>query len=101
VLADSAGDGRYALIDTATGTVVVSLGAGTVVRDAVRSVPAYHLHPIAPSGRRVAVGRIDLATGGLQVRGILDAAGPQGCTAVADTLICVMRDGRLTVTDVG
>ncbi len=101
VLADSAGDGRYALIDTATGTVVVSLGAGTVVRDAVRSVPAYHLHPIAPSGRRVAVGRIDLATGGLQVRGILGAAGPQGCTAVAHTLICVMRDGRLTVTDVG
>jgi outer membrane protein assembly factor BamB len=101
MLADGGDRGRYALIDTATGAVVVSLGAGTTVRDAVRSVPAYYLRPVAPDGRRVAVGRIDLVTGGLQLRGLADAVGPQGCTAVADTLICGTRDGRLTVTDVG
>jgi outer membrane protein assembly factor BamB len=100
VLAAGADHGGSALIDTATGTVVVSLGAGTSVRDAVRSVPAYYLRPVAPDGRRVAADRIDLATGGLQLRGIIEAVGPQGCTAVADTLICGTRDGRLTVTDV-
>jgi outer membrane protein assembly factor BamB len=100
VLADSGDPGRSALIDAATGTVVVSLGAGTAVRDAVRSVPAYYLRPVARDGRRVAAGRIDLATGGLQPRGIVEAVGPQGCTAVADTLICGTKDGRLTVTDV-
>jgi outer membrane protein assembly factor BamB len=100
-LVDSADHGRYALIDTVTGTVMVSLGAGTAVRDAIRSVPAYYLRPIPPDGRRVTAGRIDLATGGLQWRGIVDAVGPQGCTAVAETLICGTEDGRLTVTDVG
>ncbi|GAA3923461.1 outer membrane protein assembly factor BamB family protein [Actinoplanes auranticolor] len=101
VLADNGDQGRYALIDAATGTVVVSLGVGTAVRDAVRSVPAYYLRPVAPDGRRVAAGRIDLTTGGLQLRGIVEAVGPQGCTAVADNLICGTNDGRLTVTDVG
>jgi outer membrane protein assembly factor BamB len=101
MLADSGDGGRYALLDTATGTVVVSLGAGIAVRDAVRFVPAYYLRPVAPDGRRVAVSRIDLATGGLQLRGMVEAVGPQGCTAVADTLICGTKDGRLTVTDVG
>ncbi|MFI7545062.1 PQQ-binding-like beta-propeller repeat protein [Actinoplanes sp. NPDC049599] len=100
-LVDSADHGRYALIDTVTGTVMVSLGAGTAVRDAIRSVPAYYLRPIPPDGSRVTAGRIDLATGGLQWRGIVDAVGPQGCTAVAETLICGTEDGRLTVTDVG
>lgn len=101
VLARRGDLGGYALIDTATGTVVLSLGTGTAVRDALRSVPGYYLRPVAPDGRRVAAGRIDLATGGLQLRGIVEAAGPQGCTAVTDTLICGTTDGRLTVTDVG
>jgi hypothetical protein len=80
---------------------VLSLGAGTAVRNAGGSVPGYYLRPVAPDGRRVAADRIDLATGGLQLRGIVEAVGPQGCTAVADTLICGTKDGRLTVTDVG
>ncbi|GIE47007.1 hypothetical protein Ani05nite_05410 [Amorphoplanes nipponensis] len=101
VLADSGDTGSSALIDPTTGTVVASLGAGTAVRDAVRAVPAYYLRPAAPDGRRVAAGRIDLATGGWQLRGIIGAVGPQGCTAVADTLVCGTKDGRLTVTDVG
>ncbi|AGZ40818.1 outer membrane protein assembly factor BamB family protein [Actinoplanes friuliensis] len=94
-------DGRYALIDTTTGTVVASLGAGTTVRDSVRSVPAFYLRPVAPDGSRAAAGRINLATGGLQLSGIIEGTGPRGCTAVTDTLICDTKDGRLTVTDVG
>jgi outer membrane protein assembly factor BamB len=84
-------------------TVGLDPGTGTVRWRAagfVDAVPAYHLRPVAPDGSRVAAGRVDLASGGWQLRGIVEAVGPQGCTAAADTLICATNDGRLTVTDV-
>jgi outer membrane protein assembly factor BamB len=101
LLADSADHGWHVLIDSTTGKIVAALGAGTVVWDDTQSAPTYYLRAIAPSGRRVAVSRINLRTGELQLRGIVAAVGFPGCTSAGETLVCGTTDGRLAVTAVG
>jgi outer membrane protein assembly factor BamB len=101
LLADSFDHAWHALIDSVTGRIVAELGAGTPVWDSTGSVPTYYLRAVAPSGRRVAVSRINLRTGELQVRGMVGAVGFPGCTAVGVTLVCGTADGRLAVTAVG
>lgn len=91
--------GRHAILDSSTGAVLADLGPGTPVWDAGDDGPVFYLRPSGAG--RMAVSRIDVRSGDLRPRGLVERAGGSGCGAVADQLVCATAGGRLAVTTVG
>jgi outer membrane protein assembly factor BamB len=101
LLADSPDHAWYGLLDSSTGRVVATLGAGAPVWDRTGSTPAYYLHVVAPSDPRTAVSRIDPGTGTLALRGMIGPVDVRRCTAAGSAVVCVTADGRLSDTTLG
>jgi outer membrane protein assembly factor BamB len=115
LLVDDPGGDTYALVEASTGRRIAGLGPGTVAQNPEGTV-AYLLQSIRPSAlslmrsrasktrpllSRTAVSRIDLVTGRVAVRGMMDQVTDFGCTATADRIACPTVRGRLVVAAVG
>lgn len=100
LLSDEGLSGGFALVDEATGRRIGPVGVGIPVA-AADGTAAYLLGNTPSSVYRTVVSRIDLVTGEIAVRGMIDRTGEYGCTATADRLVCPTTSGRLEVAAVG
>jgi hypothetical protein len=106
IVASSEVDGRFQLLDPASGRAVGAVGSGlgswrTEARSAVADSPdpsaVFALRSVTATPGETAVVRIDVATGARSLLGAIARSGWIGCRNVADYLVC-LQDSRLTVT---
>jgi hypothetical protein len=102
IIASSEVDGRFQLVEPATGRTLGSIGTGlgswlpdgrTTVADAPAATSAFVL-------RGTDIVRVDLATGGEYLQGAVDGGGWIGCRNVAEYLVC-RQVSHITVTAIG
>jgi PQQ-like domain len=95
------GPAAQRLLDAATGRVVAELGDGLLVPDEAGGA-AYRLRATLAPTDRIAVTRVDLATGRQTLLGTVPPiTGDYGCQAYGHRLACTTTGGRLTVTALG
>jgi hypothetical protein len=108
MVASSEVDGRFQLLDPATGRAVGAVGSGlgswrTEARSAVADSPApssvFVLRSVTATPGETVV-RIDVATGARSLLGAIGGSGWIGCRNVPNYLVC-LQDSRLTVTATG
>jgi hypothetical protein len=113
ILVNAGRSGTYALVEAATGRRITDLGPGTVAQSAdgraaflLRGLPPVRI-PATRTSRvriipaRTAVSRIDLRTGAVQIRGLIDPVSDYGCSATVDRLACPTTTDRLVVAGIG
>ncbi len=88
-----------AVYDPATGRIRDRPGLGTAVREADTDQVILTRPAVAPP-MRTSVSRVDLRTGDVSLRGVVDRVGDAGCALSGDYLICGTLDGRLSVSRV-
>jgi PQQ-like domain len=108
VMASSELNGRFQLIEPATGRPVGAPGTGvgswrtdgpSVVGDAPAAASAFVLRAVTGAPDETAVVRLDVRTGDQHALGTVDGTGWSGCRTVTKYLVC-LQNTRITVTAV-
>jgi putative pyrroloquinoline-quinone binding quinoprotein len=104
-MSSASSSAEHAVVDEASGRVLARLGRGTLLLSPAvggrSDPPVYFLHNTAERADRVAVSRLDPATGRLSVLGAVDQALRDRCQVSGTRVVCPRTNSTLAITDVG